>query len=292
MSTISRWFTRRRGIITGVTQAGAGLGGMILPTPAGWLILNYGWRTSYNIMGIIALVVVILAAQFLKRDPAQMGLVPYGEGDVRAESSDLQARGFSLQKAIHARQFWMVCVIFFCFGFTRSAILIHIVPHATDLGFSLIVGANVLAIISGVSILGRLIFGRIGDSIGNRPALIISFTLMAIILFWATIAEELWMLYLFAVIFGLGWGALAVLRISITSELFGLSSLGIILGITEMGATVGGAFGPFLAGWIFDMTDNYTSAFLVSAGVAIIGFIVTWPLRPVSVKEGMEDSNE
>ncbi len=292
MSTISRWFVGRRALMTGITQAGAGIGGIIMPLLAGRFILDYGWRNSCIILGVMALVSIIPATQFLKRDPAQIGLAPYGEGDeVKKGGLGLPGGGLSLQEAMHSRQFWMLMIIFFFFGFARNTILVHIAPYATDLGFSLLVGANILAIISGVSILGRLVFGRMADSIGSRPAIIVGFMLFAIGLFWVVVAKELWMLYLFAIIFGFSWGALAVSRFSLTSELFGLSSLGMILGIIEIGATVGGASSPLLSGWIFDMTGSYLSAFLVNAGAAVLGFVLCWLLKPIGGKGAKVDSN-
>ncbi|MFC1965208.1 MFS transporter, partial [Chloroflexota bacterium] len=224
---------------------------------------------------------------------AQVGQVPDGQGNIEdKERLNLPGRGFSLREAIRTRQFWMVWVIFFCFGYTRSATLVHVAPHITDLGFSLVVGANALSVISGVSIFGRIIFGRVSDSIGSRPTLVISFIMTAVILCWVVVAEQLWMLYLFAAIFGLGWGALAILRISVTIEMFGLGSLGVILGMAEFGATVGGASGPLLSGWIFDITNSYYSAFLLSAGVGVLGLIMSWLLRPIGDKRTGVDTNE
>ena len=282
MSTVARWFVERRGLMTGIVHTGAGLGGVIMPPLAGWLILNYGWRHSYIVLGIIVLIPIILAAQFLRRDPGQIGQLPYGEGKVRVDATSLTAKGFSLREAIHFQQLWMLWIVFFCIGFVRSTILVHIAPYATDLGFSLMVGATVVSVISGTSVLGRVVFGRLGDIIGNRLTLIISFSLVALILFWVVVAKQLWMLYLFAAIFGLSWGSLAVLRFSVTSEFFGLGSLGLILGIVEFGASVGGASGPFLSGWIFDVTHSYFSAFLITGGVAITGLLLSWLLRPIS----------
>ena len=112
----------------------------------------------------------------------------------------------------------------------------------------------------------------------------ISFILLAITLFWVVFSRQIWMLYLFAVLFGLGWGAIATLRISVTGELFGLHSLGVILGIVEFGSKTGGAIGPFISGWIFDITESYFAAFLVVAGIAIIGLFSSWQLTPISAR--------
>jgi MFS family permease len=230
----------------------------------------------------MTLVSTILAAQFLIRDPSQKGLSPYGEA--ATDGVGLKEEGFSLGKAVYFQQFWQLWVVFFCFGLIRSAIYIHIAPYTTDLGFSLIVGASVVAIISGGSSAGGLMLGRIGDSFGNRRTVMISFILIAVTLFWVVFSRQIWMLYLFAVLFGLGWGAIATLRISVTGELFGLRSLGVILGIVELGSKTGGAVGPLISGWIFDITDSYFVAFLFVAGIAIVGLLSSWQLKPISRK--------
>lgn len=276
--------------MTGVVRAGAGLGGVVLPLLAGWFILDYGWRNAYIFLGVMTLVSTILAAQFLKRDPAQMGLSPYGEANT--EDIGLQEGGFTLGKAVYFRQFWMLWSVFFCFGLIRSTLYIHIAPYTTDLGFSLIVGASVVAIISGASSAGGLILGRVGDSIGNRRTIMASFILLAVTLFWVVFTRQIWTLYLFALLFGLGWGAIATLRISVTGELFGLRSLGVILGIVEFGSKIGGAVGPFVSGWIFDITGSYFTAFLVVAGIAIVGLISSWQLTPIGTKGVGLNGNE
>ena len=167
--------------------------------------------------------------------------------------------------------------------------MVHIVAHVTDLGFSLATGAYVLAVITAVSAVGGIGAGRLADRIGNKPVLMISYTATAVVLLWALVAEELWMLYLFAVIYGFGRGGREVIRFSLTSEVFGLKSLGVIMGTIHFGASVWTFLGPLLSGRIFDVTGNYNLAFLVLAAIAVIGFISTWLATPPSgkIKEGM-----
>ena len=132
-STITRWFVRRRGLMTGLVVSGIGIGTIIMPPIATRLILNYGWRTSYTIIGITALVVIIIAAQFLRRDPGQIEQLPYGTSEVKQDSLISEARGFSLREAIHTRQFWMLCALVLSHGVGQQAVIVHITPHATDL---------------------------------------------------------------------------------------------------------------------------------------------------------------
>ena len=204
-STVARWFVKRRGMMTGIVVAGTGIGGLIAPPVANWLISIYDWRVSYIILGSIALVVVVLVAQLLRRDPTQVGQMPYGENK---EETGLKGgtEAFSLKEAASTRQFWLIFSMFLCLGFCMNTILVHIAPHATDLGFSAANAANILATVGGVGVIGRVVLGSAADRIGNRQVFIIGFVLMAAALFWLVPATEAWTLYLFAAVFGFASG--------------------------------------------------------------------------------------
>jgi len=248
---------------------------------ASQLIASHGWRTSYLILGIVALVLIVLATQFLKRDPGQLGLLPYGGNQAVAESLNFEAEGTSLLQAIRTGQFWMLGVMYFCFGFGLTAVMTHIVPHATDLGVSAIIAANILAIIGGTSIAGRLGIGSASDRIGNKSSLITSFILLTVAFLWLLATKELWMFYLFAILFGFAYGGLVVLMSPTVAELFGLRAHGVILGAITCIHFLGGASGTLAAGWIFDITDSYYFAFLVFAGLSVIGLILSSLLAPI-----------
>ncbi|MFC1995432.1 MFS transporter [Chloroflexota bacterium] len=281
LATIPRWFVKRRGIMTGIVVSGVGLGGVIMSPLSNWIISNYGWRTSYSIVGIIAILLIVLAAQFLRREPGQLGQVPYGTITVKTDDSQFEVRGLSLSEAIHTKQFWLLCFIFFSLFYCVDAIIVHINPHATDLGISAASAANILAVIGGASIIGKLLSGITGDRIGNRKAIVIFFIVMSVSLVLLQLTKELWTFYLFATIFGIGFGGLTTLQSPIAAGLFGLRSLGIILGIFLFATAIGNSLGPLLTGHIFDITSSYHLAFLTCAGVAVLGTIMTLLLRPV-----------
>ncbi|MFC2047719.1 MFS transporter, partial [Chloroflexota bacterium] len=289
LSTVARWFVRRRGMMTGIIISGLGLGTLIIPPVVRWLIATYGWRTSYIIVGVMALVLITLAGYLLRRDPAQMEQSPYGENKVRGENIDLETRGYSLREAVHTRQFWMLCGMFLIAGYCLHTIILHIVIHATGLGISAASAVNILAVYGGVSFFGKVIMGSAGDRIGNRPALIISFILMAIVLFWLIPAKEAWMLYLLVAIFSFSFSGLDTLMSPIVAELFGLTSHGVIFGVIIFSITIGGAIGPVLAGHIFDITHSYQLAFLACAGVAIMGTMITLLLKPIHRESLVQD---
>ena len=282
ISTIARWFVRRRGLMTGIVMAGIGAGTMIMPLLAGWFISSYGWRLSFTALGIISLVFIIAAAQFLRRDPQSRGQLPYGETELEQESPNIADSGFSLREAIRTRQLWMLWVIFLSVGFSMLTVMVHIVIHATGLGIPAASAVNILSIAGGVNIAGRIIMGSATDRIGNRPVLIIGLIILLASLVWLQFAKELWMLYLFAALFGFAWGGSLVPVSPIVAELFGLRSHGVLLGFVDAGITVGGTIGPVLVGYIFDITGSYQLGFLICAMVIVIGLILALFLKPIS----------
>ena len=292
ISTVSRWFVKRRGMMTGIVLSGASLGMIIVPPLATWLITTYGWRTAYTIVGLVAMIVIISATQFVKRDPAQIGQLPDGENGVKADSLDLPTRGLSLREAVHTRRFWVLCAIFGSLWFSAMAIWVHIVIHAIDLGISAISASQILAIMGGAGIAGRILIGSVADKIGYKPALLISFSLMSASFLWLPVAKELWALNLFAAIFGFGTAGLIVLESPLIARLFGLGSLSAIMGSVEFVGTALSTPSSIVAGYIFDIMDSYQLAFLICAGVSVIGLILSSLLKtnPIINKGGENDT--
>jgi len=282
ISAVTRWFVKRRGLMTGISTAGAGLGVLIMPPIANWLISSYGWRTSYVAIGVIVIASIVVSAQFMKRDPRQIGQLPYGEGEVSREGLSLEVGGFSLKEAIYTKQFWMLGIMFLCFGFSLQSILVHIVPYTTDLAISSANAVTILAIIGGCSLASRVILGSVADRIGNKQAVTVCFSMMFVSLLWLLFARDLWMFNLFAVIFGLAYGGWAALVSLIVAETFGLASLGVILGSVTLLETIGHAVGPVLTGWTFDFTGGYQPAFSVCVAISMISIILALLLRPIA----------
>lgn len=280
LSTVARWFVKKRGLVTGIILAGTGSGLLVIPILASWLIASYGWRTAYSILGIMVLLVIVSLAQLLRRDPARMGQLPYGGGEVEPGSSHLKAPEFSLRQAMGTRQLWMICAMYFGFGFTADAVMVHLAPHVTDLGISATSAASILGAVGGASIAGRVVMGAAADRIGNRTAIVISFVLLTAALLWLQLAGEVWRLYLFAIVYGYAFGALFVLFSPLAAELFGLGSHGSILGVIVFVQNIGAALGAVLTGRIFDITGGYNLAFLIGAVLSTISIILAVFLGP------------
>ncbi len=276
ISTVPRWFTRRRGIAVGLTVAGIGVGGVISAPLAQWLISSYGWQQAYVILGLIAFIIIVPLAQFMKHSPQRIELKPYGGNKtIDKQSLASTAEGLSFKKAIKTGRFWIFgLTLFFCFS-AIVVILVHIVPYAVDIGISAIVAAGILSIIGGSSIIGRLSGGFISDRIGARPALTACLVVLTLVLIWLLFAQEIWMFYVFAVVFGIAYGGIVALQTLVSPELFGLGSLGTIVGGVVCLGTIGGAVGAPLAGSIFDVTGSYSSALLICVITGTLAIILS-----------------
>ncbi len=281
LSVIVRWFVKKRGVMSGIMKVGTGLGMMVMPLVANWLITTYGWRTAYTVHGIIVLAAVIPLAQLLKRDPRQIGQLPDGERQPQSDGSDLGEQGLSLREASRTGQFWMVCGFYLTILFCAQTTVVHIVPHAIDLGFTAAIAAGTVAIIGGASMVGRLVMGFTGDRIGSKRAMVVCFMILVSALIWLQWARELWMLYLFAAVYGFGHGGFFALISPLIAGLFGTRSQGTLLGVVIFSGTLGGSIGPFVAGTVFDVTGSYRLAFLILLTLAVIGLTLALLLKPL-----------
>ncbi|MBI4186820.1 MAG: MFS transporter [Chloroflexi bacterium] len=281
LSAVTRWFVKKRGLMVGIATSAWGLSVLVMPAPAAWLISAYGWRNSFIIIGIVTMVLVIAAAQLIRRDPGEMGLSPYGADEIDKESLSRQYGGLSFQETLRTRQLWIFNAISLLFNIAYAAYAIHIVIYATGLGISLASAAAILVVTGAVSFPGGVIMATTGDKIGYRSALTITCVLLLAASLWLRLAGELWTFYVFAVIFGFAYGAWFALMPLVPAELFGLKAHGSIMGFTGFASTMGQAAGPVMAGYIFDMTGGYQLSFLISSIVTTVSLALSLLLRPV-----------
>ncbi|MBI4285949.1 MAG: MFS transporter [Chloroflexi bacterium] len=278
-STVARWFERNRGMAIGMVMAGTGVGTMILPLWLGVLIQSYSWRAGFIALGIASLLLIALNAQLLKNPGVSDLSRQQREGPA---AHNVMPRSLSFRKAISNRQLQIIWAIFACSGFASMAIMVHIVIHATGLGISAANAANILAVIGGASIIGRLTAGRVGDLLGNKTALIIGLFMLLASLVWLQFARVLWTLYVFGVLFGIAWGWLFILPSPILADFFGLGAIGLLFGIVQTGLTVGATLGPFILGYLFDLTQTYAHGFMIATVITLVGLVLTVLLKPRS----------
>jgi len=285
MALISRWFTEKRGLVLGIVSCGAGIGLLITGPVSEYLISSYGWQTSYFIMGLVALFIMIPCASLLKKPLSQGAPLPDGK---RLDSTNPRTtagqhlnkpKGFSMLQLVETRNFWLLLFIFFLWGLCIFVILVHIVPHAIDLGISSSQAASILSVIGVISILGRLLMGKASDSMGTKQATILCALIQAAAMLSLVWASNLWALYIFAALFGFSWGGSSPVLAALVADISGLRHIGVIMGMVFVGFSVGSATGPTLAGHLFDISGSYVLAFLGGMVVTFIVIVLTLLLR-------------
>ena len=153
LSTIARWFTNKRSLMSGIVKAGAGAGQFVVPILLTMLLTIWDWRTACLAFGAISTLVLTAIAQFLTRHP------PAADEQPELATSPKSEVGFSLRQAIRTPNFWILCIGQFLVFFCLMVVMIHVAPHARDLGFDAIRAAQVLSTIGAASIFGRIIMG-------------------------------------------------------------------------------------------------------------------------------------
>jgi MFS family permease len=281
LSTVARWFHARRGTMSGIVKVGTGLGMVIAPLFITLIMKVFPWRATFFILGTIILTSYVLLAQLLVRDPAHKKQYPDNVRLTQPTSTGLYEEGISFHDALTTRQFWSLCVIVLLVVSCTYTIMLHIVPHVMDMGISPAKAATILSTIGGVSILGRLVMGATADRMGTKKALMICFSLLFIALCYLPWAKALWMFYTFAAIQGFSHGGFYALLSPTVADFFGTRAHGVILGAVIFSATIGGAVGPFGAGYLFDVTNTYRVVFVTLAGASLVALTLTASLKPL-----------
>lgn len=282
LSTVARWFHRKRGMMSGVVKVGTGAGQLVVPMLVAALIAQAGWRQAYLYIGVLTMGALVAAAQLMKRDPVDSGLRP--DGDHPMDPDQKQAAtvpSLTLGEAARTLPFWNLCIAEFMIFSCMLTTIVHIVPHARDKGLDPAVAAAVLSTIGGVSMLGRITMGTANDRIGGKKSLIIGFLILITALLWLQVANSAWMLFLFAVMYGFTHGALFTVMSPTIAEYFGTEFHGQIFGMVLFCGTLGGSVGPLLAGFIFDLTGAYRAAFIVLTLMALMGLVLIALLKPM-----------
>lgn len=277
-SAVARWFYRRRGLMTGLLLAGFGAANFIGPPVSNMLINAYGWRQAYLILGIATLVLLAGVAQLLRRDPSEAGRLPYGEAsEVEAAQNGIH---YSTRDITRSTAFWWLLFLNIFFGIGQMAVTVHMAPFATDLGLSSYVAANIVAVIGISNIAGRIGMGSAIDRFGSWRTLTFSAVVVLASLAWLIFADQTWMLFALAIIFGIGTGGVPAVMSPVVADIFGLKSHGAVLGMTALGWGIGSAAGPIIAGYIFDVTASYQFAFILFAVLGAANLPLAFLLKP------------
>ena len=267
LSTIARWFEGRRGLMSGVVKVGTAFGQIVLPPVAALLIVTLGWRPAVALLGVLAFVLLVIAALAMK--------IP----DIRQTPNPSQdVSGLTFQQARKTRLFWQLCLIQFLFFPTLMTVPVHLAVHGMDLGMTAGRAALLLSVLGGASIVGRLVMGGGADRFGGKNAYILSFVLLLASLVGLVATSAHLPLFLIVALYGVTHGGFFTLVSPVVAEYFGMQAHGSIFGTILFCGTLGGSIGPILAGRVFDLTGSYQPSFIRLGVLALIGLVVVFYL--------------
>ena len=291
-TAVIHWFRKRVSLATGIITCGAGMGGLMVPLVT-MLTDTFKWQTAVFSLGLGILVLGLPLALLIRHKPEQYGYLP--DGEVRAtavtdESPDsLQSDvvNITAKQVLTNRAFWHLALGAACQACLVSAIVAHIMPYLSSISIVRSTASLVATVLPIVSISGRLGFGWLGDRANKKRLLAITFALMSLGLFsLGQLANTgTWLLFIFIILYSIGWGGCVTTRIGLLREYFGRNRIGMIFGFNFALMMLGGMVGAPLAGWVFDNWGSYQGIWFAYFAVALIGVALTMSLPRSPAKQ-------
>ena len=273
---VTRWFLRSRGTAMGVLSVATPASAIVFYPVTARLIAALGWRTALIAFGALVATATILVAFFYRDPPSSEGARQAGAGEApRSRSRRPVDHDWTLRRALVSTRLWAAFIMTALGTIGFQIMATHQVAHAVDRGLPHATVVWLFAFGAGCTMAGNLLGGWLSDRFGRGWVYVVG-TAVAIVGIGAlTLMKgpgDLPLLLLYTAS-GFGFGMRIAQLSAIPADVFAGPNLGAILGVVQAGGGLGGAIGPFLGGWLFDMTGSYELAFL-AAGIAIAGSAV------------------
>lgn len=305
---VADWYVRRRGLMLSVMRSiNSGITPLALMLIS-WVLYSYGWREAFLVAGGATLVTGLPLTWFLikPKRPEYYGWLPDGKriGEEVAANTDAMIKAgvdytakttgeveFTLRQALKDRTIWIYLVYFTTRGLATAVIGLHLVPYLTDIGLDPIVAAGALGASSLTQIPGRLVFGWLADRINIRQMkylVILGVLIQGSGVVFLILTKDLAWLWAFVVVYGIGEGANTTMGGGVLRARFwGRKAFASISGMVQTVSGVFGIIAPIYAGWIYDTTGSYMTAFylLVATMVAaaVVGLFLNPPKPPARI---------
>ena len=274
---LSRWFDKSRGKAMGFAYLGIGLGGALVVQISALLARNFGWRTALTTLGVLIIVIAFPLAFFVKESPE-------GTPTGLKASAPPQKIGWALKNY----RFYLLMIGSMCsIGAVGGANQHLKLLLGIDLRFTDQQVANVASLVLVSSLVGRLLMGWLADHFPKKYVMLLIYLIVAVgisLLFFANVPG---VIYLFAIVFGVGLGGDYMIIPLMAAELFGVKVLGRIMGIVLTADGVAEALMPVLVGRLRDTTTSYTVGFGVLVALALVGALAIsmLPRKPVTTTQ-------
>jgi len=298
-AAVTLWFRKHLGTGMGLLQSSQGIGPLVA-VPVMLLIIQLfgggidGLRAAFWIPGIVGGAVILIMVRFFYTEPAQIGVRALGAPEdepIKAvqtgEIAKIRTKVF-LKQAQRTGAFWNLIGIHFwgCAG--HAIILVYLVAMAEDEGVSKGLAAGAFVTLSVTSTITRFAVPVIADRMGSKPAMAGCFFLQVAPIVLLFFAQDAWHFYLFAVLFGIGFGGEMSAFPIINRQYYGSGPIGTTYGYQMMGAGVGMAAGALIGGQLRDFTGNFDATMALSLGLSLVG-VISIMLLPTTKKELLPD---
>jgi MFS family permease len=270
---ISEWFSSNRASAIGVVYAGTGLGIMLLAPLSEWLISSHGWARAFEAYAAVVAITLLPMVWFCYRQG------PHGARHRGHSEKSGGENQWTAKLALKSLQFWMLFIARVGAASGTTVIVTHQVAHVVDVGYSRLLAATIFGFAGVTSSFGRVVFGFIADLLSRQAAytLNILMTLVGVgALMILRDPSQTWLLYVYVIFFGIGFGSRAVIFSALTADIFSGKGFGSILGYSTVAVGVGGALGSWLGGVFYDFTGSYLVSFALSALLLSISDICIW----------------
>ncbi len=286
-TVITNWFVRKRGMAMGIAASGIGLGIFLVVPATERLIVALGWRNAYLALAGVMLSAVVPLNLFLqRRAPQDMGLLPDFGATASAGSRGprrAQDGGVTLAAALRNYRFWALAGGFVLGAIPVHMVLVHQVAAMVDAGLSREFGAWVLSLTGLFTTFTMIGMGTLSDRIGSERAYTIgSLALVGGILFilYLDRMPEIVVVSLYPPLFALGFGSRQGLYPTIAADIFHGKHFGSIIGLLALSIGTGAGVGPWLAGYLHDVSGSYASSCWIGMVLCMLSLACIWIVAP------------
>jgi MFS family permease len=302
---LPNWFERKRGLAVGIATSGIGFGMLVIVPLVERVIALFGWRSAYVFLAAIVLLIVgPLNAVLSRRSPADLNLHPDGDHKdqhtgrprplmiMKIIDSEWASRDWTLRKAIQTRRFWFLAATFFCLSYAYQGTLLHSISAMVDSGSARQVAAAYFGLLGIAGSVGKILFGSLSDRFGRERANTVGVITAAAGIFCLinTTAANSLLPLVFALLFGLGYGAAAPLMPSLSADIFIGRSFGLIFAMISIGSGAGGALGSFLSGLLRDASGGYAIPLAICVLSLLLSCMFVWLAGPRKVRRMVKNN--
>ena len=282
IAMVNNWFTRQRTFAMASAMSGIHFGGLLVPLLA-LGIEAFEFSGAATIIGVFLLIVVGPAAKAIRNHPEDMGLQPDGDSDNLSESvlTEDDEPDFTAAQALRTPAFWILTVMQVASSVAIVTLALHLVPKLTDMGMTLSGAGTVVLTYTIVALPSQFLSGYFADRLPKTLMIAIFLAIQGIALTIIAFADTILLAYIFALLYGIGFGGRNPLTTAIRGEYFGRKAFATIMGISQFPMNIGMIGAPLFAGYMFDTTNSYVIPFSVFAILTFFGaFLMLFVKKP------------